>query len=156
MLTHYIFTILISLSPIGEARSGIPYGVFVGHMPLAVAFTVGLGANLLIFPIFFNLINFLNKKFWASRKYRQWAVNVTRKAKKGTQKVIDKYGFIGLFVFVMIPAPFTGAYMGTIAAYLFRFEQRKAFWAVSLGVICSSLIVAAVIFFGDKAVSAIN
>lgn len=148
MLTHYIFTILISLSPIGEARSGIPYGVFVGGIPLGIAFTIGLGANLLIFPIFYNLINFFNTKFWSSRKYRQWAVNLTRKARKSTEKVIEKYGFLGLMVFVMIPAPFTGAYIGTIAAYLFRFEQRKAFWAVSLGVILSSVIVATLIFFG--------
>jgi len=136
------------MSPIGEARSGIPYGVFVGEIPLGIAFAIGLGSNLLIFPIFYNLINFFNKKFWSSRKYRQWAVNLTRKARKSTEKVIDKYGFFGLLVFVMIPAPFTGAYIGTIAAYLFRFEQRKAFLAVSLGVILSSIIVTALIFFG--------
>ncbi len=139
------------MSPLGEARVGIPYGVIRG-IPVPVAFIIGLGANLLIFPIFYNLITFLNKKFWPSRAYRQRAVNMTRKAKKGTEKIIQKYGFIGLMVFVMIPLPFTGAYMGTISAYLFRFEQRKAFLAVSLGVTISCVIVFILTYLGDKAI----
>lgn len=148
----YLITILLSLSPLGEARSGIPYGVVSG-IPVPIAFALGLGANLLIFPIFYNLIDFLNKKFWSSRAYRKKAVSLTRKAKKNTEKVIEKYGFFGLMVFVMIPLPFTGAYMGTISAYLFRFDQKKAFYAVSLGVIISSVIVGLLMFLGDKAVN---
>ena len=95
----------------------------------------------------------LNKKFWSSRAYRKKAVSLTRKAKKNTEKVIEKYGFLGLMVFVMIPLPFTGAYMGTISAYLFRFEQKKAFYAVSLGVTISCVIVGILMYLGDKAVN---
>lgn len=151
MLNDYLVTILISISPFGEARLGIPYGVIQG-IPVPIAFVVGLCSNLLVFPIFYNLINFLNKKFWPSRSYRQRAVNMTRRAKKGTEKVVNKYGFIGLMLFVMIPLPFTGAYMGTISAYLFRFNQRKAFLAVSLGVTISCVIVFVLTYLGDKAI----
>lgn len=149
---EYLITILLSLSPLGEARAGIPYGVVSG-ISVPVAFFIGLGANLLIFPVFYNLIDFLNKKFWSSRAYRKKAVSLTRKAKKNTEKVIEKYGFLGLMVFVMIPLPFTGAYMGTISAYLFRFEQKKAFYAVSLGVTISCVIVGILMYLGDKAVN---
>lgn len=147
----YLITILLSLSPFGEARLGIPYGVIKG-IPLPVAFTIGLAANLAIFPVFYNLINFLNRKFWSSRAYRRRAVSLSRKARKGTEKVIKKYGFFGLMIFVMIPLPFTGAYMGTVSAFLFQFEQKKALLAVSLGVTISSIIVATLTFLGDKAI----
>lgn len=150
MLSDYLVTILWSISPLGEARVGIPVGVANG-LSLPLAFIIGLGSNLLVFPVFYNLIDFFNKQFWSSRSYRQRVVNMTRRAKKGTEKVVQKYGFIGLMLFVMIPLPFTGAYMGTISAYLFRFEQRKAFLAVSLGVTISCVIVLIVTYLGVKA-----
>lgn len=151
MFSDYLITVLWSISPLGEARVGIPVGVKLG-LSLPLAFTIGLVSNLLVFPVFYNLISFFNKKFWPSRAYRKRAVNMTRRAKKGTEKVVQKYGFIGLMLFVMIPLPFTGAYMGTISAYLFRFDQKKAFLAVSLGVTISCVIIFLILFFGEKAI----
>lgn len=151
MFLAIIITILWSLSPIGEARVGIPYAV-ANDIPILWAFLIGWLANLLVFPLFYNLINFINKLFWQSRGYRKRAVNMTRKAKKGTQKYVEKYGFFGLMVFVMIPLPFTGAYMGTISAYVFRIDKTKAFCAVSLGVTISCIIVTVLSFAVDKAV----
>ncbi len=52
-------------------------------------------------------------------------------------------------VFVMIPLPGTGAYLGTIAAAIFKIENRKAFWAVSLGVIIACVIMTFVAHWGN-------
>jgi len=151
MILAIIFTILWSISPIGEARVGIPFAV-ANDIPIFWAFLLGLISNLLVFPLFYNLINFINRLFWKSRRYRQGAVNMTRKAKAGTKKYVEKYGFLGLMVFVMIPLPFTGAYMGTISAYVLRIDKLKAFWAVSIGVTISCIIVAVISFGVDKVV----
>ena len=56
---------------------------------------------------------------------------------------MEKYGFWGLMVFVMIPLPGTGAYLGTIASYAFNIDKQKAFLAISLGVIGSGIILQA-------------
>jgi uncharacterized membrane protein len=151
MILAIIFTILWSISPIGEARVGIPFAV-ANDIPIILAFLIGWISNLLVFPLFYSLISFINRLFWQSRGYRQRAVNMTRKAKMGTEKYVKKYGFFGLMFFVMIPLPFTGAYMGTISAYVFRINKIKAFWAVSLGVTISCIIVAAISFGFDKIV----
>ena len=38
-------------------------------------------------------------------------------------------------IFVMIPLPFTGAYIGTIAAYIFKINYKKALLAINIGVL---------------------
>ncbi|MBT3571211.1 MAG: ligand-binding protein SH3, partial [Flavobacteriales bacterium] len=47
MLQDILFTFLISFSPFGEARAGIPYGELNG-LPIMLVFIVGLVANLLV------------------------------------------------------------------------------------------------------------
>ncbi|HIB85266.1 MAG TPA: ligand-binding protein SH3, partial [Chromatiaceae bacterium] len=63
---------------------------------------------------------------------------------------IDKYGFWGLMVFVMIPLPVTGAYTGSFAAWIFGVKRRKAFLAVSLGVLIAGVIVTTVVLTGSQ------
>jgi uncharacterized membrane protein len=46
----------------------------------------------------------------------------------------------------MIPLPVTGAYIGTIAAYIFDIEYKKSFIAISSGITISSILVATFMF----------
>lgn len=142
MIADLIQTFLLSISPFGEARIGIPFGIVKGLHPLLV-FAVGLGANLLIYPIFKYLLDNFDTKLWRFRTYKKQSVKFARKAQNGVGKSIKKYGFWGLMVFVMIPLPVTGAYMGTIAAHVFKIKRRKAFLAISLGVTISCTLMAA-------------
>lgn len=148
MLETLIYTFLLSISPFGEARAGIPYAV-LNDLPLAWAFTVGLIANLLIFPILSWLIDTFSLKLWPNRTYRKSVVSLSRRAKKGVGNEVQKYGFWGLMIFVMIPLPGTGAYMGTIAAYVFKIGRGSAFLAISIGVVISCILMAAGSYFGN-------
>ncbi|MEX2336534.1 MAG: small multi-drug export protein [Fulvivirga sp.] len=146
MTNLIIFTFLLSISPLGEARAGIPYGIINGLHPVA-AFLIGLAANLLVFPLLMFLIDTFNKKLWRFRLYKKPAIKLIRRAKKGAGNNIQKYGFWGLMFFVMIPLPFTGAYMGTVAAYIFNIERKRAFLAVSIGVTIYCIVIAAGMHF---------
>ncbi|MDO6391773.1 small multi-drug export protein [Pontibacter sp. BT731] len=148
MIEILIYTFLLSISPFGEARAGIPYAV-LNDMPVFWAFVVGLVGNLLIFPLLAWLIESFSKKLWPNRIYKKGVIKLGRRAKKGVGADIQKYGFWGLMVFVMIPLPGTGAYMGTIAAYVLKIERYKAFMAVSIGVIISCLIMAGGSYLGN-------
>ena len=147
MLKDLISTFLISISPLGEARVGIPYGV-LNDVPVLTAFIIGWIGNLLVFPFFFKLIDFSNRLFWHNRWYRKAAVYLSKRAKRKTRSNIEKYGFWGLMVFVMIPLPVTGSYMGTLAAYIFRMDYKKSLMAVSTGVTISCIIIALGIALG--------
>ncbi|WP_192823693.1 small multi-drug export protein [Rufibacter sp. LB8] len=148
MLDVLIYTFLLSISPLGEARAGIPYAV-LNDIPIFWAFLVGLLGNLLIFPLIMWLIDTFSQKLWPNRRYRKGVVHFSRRAKKGVGGSVEKYGFWGLMVFVMIPLPGTGAYMGAIAAYVLKIERRKAFLATSLGVLVSCVIMAVGSYYGN-------
>ena len=133
MIQDILITFFISLSPLGEARAGIPYGELNG-LPIAVALLVGLAANLLVFPLFYRCINLFNKYLLQNKWYKKSAIRLSLRARGKTKNFIKKYGVWGLMVFVMIPLPFTGAYIGTIAAYIFKIDYKKSFFSISLGV----------------------
>ena len=145
MFPDILFTFLISLSPFGEARAGIPYGELNG-LPILLVFVIGLAANLLIFPLFYRAIEFSKKYFSKNEFYKKSVIYLSSRAKSRTKTMIKKYGVWGLMVFVMIPLPVTGAYTGTIAAYLFRISYKKSLIAISIGVTISSIMVTSFMF----------
>jgi uncharacterized membrane protein len=145
MFPDILFTFLISLSPFGEARAGIPYGELNG-LPILLVFVIGLAANLLIFPLFYRSIEFSKKYFSKNEFYKKSVIYLSSRAKSRTKTMIKKYGVWGLMVFVMIPLPVTGAYTGTIAAYLFRISYKKSLIAISIGVTISSIMVTSFMF----------
>ncbi|MDA7729046.1 small multi-drug export protein [Flavobacteriales bacterium] len=141
MLQDILFTFLISFSPFGEARAGIPYGELNG-LPIMLVFIVGLVANLLVFPIFYKAIELANKHLWKNPLYKKMALFLALRARTKTKEVIKKYGVWGLMLFVMIPLPVTGAYIGTIAAFIFGISYQKSLIAISSGITISSIMVA--------------
>ena len=63
---------------------------------------------------------------------------------------IGKYGWIGLFLFVMAPLPFTGPVMGSIIGYLLGMVLWKNFSAVFLGTLSAIILWVACFEFLDK------
>jgi len=145
MFQDILFTFLISFSPFGEARAGIPYGELVG-LPILWVFVIGLTANLLVFPVFYKVIELANKNLWKNPLYKRTAIYLSSRARTKTKTIIKKYGVWGLMVFVMIPLPVTGAYIGTIAAYIFGISYRKSLIAISSGITISSIMVTAFMY----------
>jgi uncharacterized membrane protein len=146
MFQDILFTFLISFSPFGEARAGIPYGELVG-LPILWVFFIGLTANLLVFPVFYKVIELANKHLWKNPLYKRTAIYLSSRARTKTKTIIKKYGVWGLMVFVMIPLPVTGAYIGTIAAYIFGISYKKSLIAISSGITISSTMVALFMHF---------
>tara|TARA_B110001469_G_scaffold52889_1_gene51123 strand:+ start:355 stop:798 length:444 start_codon:yes stop_codon:yes gene_type:complete len=146
MFQDILFTFLISFSPFGEARAGIPYGELVG-LPILWVFVIGLTANLLVFPVFYKVIELANKNLWKNPLYKRTAIYLSSRARTKTKTIIKKYGVWGLMVFVMIPLPVTGAYIGTIASYIFGISYRKSLIAISSGITISSTMVALFMYF---------
>jgi uncharacterized membrane protein len=142
---------LWSLSPFGEAKVGIPYGIMQGHNGYLV-FLLCFAANLMVFPIMMFFLEKIHRYLVRWRFYKKSAVFIARRAKNGSGRNIQRFGFLGLVLFVMVPLPGTGVYAGSIAAYLFKIEKQKAFWANTIGIFFSSLIVLVITLASTKGI----
>ena len=140
MIEDVVVSGLWSISPLGEAKVGIPYGIAKGGN-IYIIFLVCFLANVLVFPLMLFFLNTVNTQLLKWRFYKEYAIKFAQKAKKGTEDKVKKYGFWGLMFFVMLPVPGTGVYAGTIAAFILKVEKNKAFWANCIGIFISSVIV---------------
>ena len=150
-MNNIIFwSIFLSILPIAELRGGIPYALANDLDPI-LTFFICVGANILVFPIVFFFLEFLHPLFLKIDLYKRLFDKFIIKTREKVGNKIEKYGFWGLMIFVMIPLPVTGAYSGSFAAWLFNIPKKKAFLAVSLGVIMAGIIVTTIVLTGIEA-----
>jgi uncharacterized membrane protein len=129
--------LLLTASPISELRGGIPLGISLGLDPWFTFFVAIVVNALIFFPVFFILRLFYDKLLFRVPLFGRYLDGLRRRGKPK----VDKYGFWGLFLFVAVPLPLTGAYTGTILAWLLGMNWKKAFPAVGLGVLVAGAIV---------------
>lgn len=137
---------IVGALPVSELRGAIPLALSFG-MPLLKAFWLSfLGNILIIVPALFLFAPISNRlrKFKACSRFFDW---VFERTKRNADKV-QKYEALGLFLFVAIPLPMTGAWSGVIAASLFKIKFRYAFIAIFTGVICAGIIVSTLCSLG--------
>lgn len=133
-LPPYLKYVVLTVLPWVELRGSIPLAIQQGerlYLPLIL-----LSNCLVFFPTYFILewvYEIIPEGSWLHRKLE----SVREKA----HPLVEKYGVIGLAVFVAIPLPGTGAYSGSCAAWLLDMEWHKAFFSVALGVLGAFLIV---------------
>jgi uncharacterized membrane protein len=143
-------TILLSILPVTELRGGIPYAIANDINPF-LAYIICVGVNILALPIVFLFLEFLHPLLLKIDIYQTLFNKFVVKTRKKIGIKIQKYGFWGLMIFVMIPLPVTGAYTGSFAAWLFNISKKKAFISVSLGLIISGIIVTIISLSGKEA-----
>ncbi|MDR1797476.1 MAG: small multi-drug export protein [Clostridiales Family XIII bacterium] len=135
----------ISMFPIAELRGGLIYSAIVG-IPLIKAFPICFAGNIL--PIPFILL-FLRQIFRWLEKFR-WTAKIVRKleekARRGGEKV-KKYELLGLFAFVAIPAPGTGAWTGALIAVILDMQIKRALPIIALGILTAGVIMSVITYF---------
>lgn len=132
--------LLMSMLPIVELRGAIPFAVSVHGMSYAQAYLIAVLGNLVpILPLLLVLgpvERFLGR--WRPlRRFFDWVF--ARSRRKG--KLIERFEFLGLLLFVGIPLPVTGAWTGAAAAYVFGLPLRRSIPAILLGVMLAGLVV---------------
>lgn len=125
-------TFLVS---IWDARVGMPLGVVLG-LQVWEAFLFGVAGGLAVAP-FLLLFRHLLKFFtWLTPRFTNWLFKMNAKNRKN----IEKYGYWGLFIFVAIPLPGTGAWAGALIAGFLQMGILKSFLAILIGISFSGLI----------------
>lgn len=139
-LTPHLIIFITSMMPFAELRVAILMGLLY-NLPLWQVFSISVLGNILPVPfiiLFFSYIEIL------LRRYKRWDRVLTRlfdRTRRRANPKIQKYKTLGLIAFVAIPSPFTGAWTGSLIAYLFGLKLTKAILTISIGVIIAGLLV---------------
>ena len=139
--------VIISALPVVELRLALPIAINVFHMAWYKAYCLAVIGNLLPVPILLLFLDSLAKlvgRAEMGRRVVNWVFERTRRQGKR----IERYEKIGLTLFVAIPLPVTGAWTGSIAAFLLGLKFRYAFLSILVGVIIAGAIVTSLCLLG--------
>lgn len=138
-----LIVFIISMIPILELRGSLIAAGFL-KMKFLSTYILAVIGNML--PIPFILI-FIDKIFlWLKKTPLKKAVIKLENRAVSKSDIIKKYGKFGLFLFVAIPIPGTGAWTGSLVAVMLRMKFKDAILPIFLGVLTAGLIMSLISF----------
>jgi uncharacterized membrane protein len=141
MLPEEILVMLIAAMPVSELRGAIPFAQGVLGMPSETAFLWAVLGNILPAVLLLKYLGlfseFLSRNCARCRGFFNWLFARTRRK----SEPIQRYGYLGLLLIVAIPLPATGAWTGSIAAWLLGLPIGKSLAAVIGGILIAGVLV---------------
>lgn len=140
LLVKYLTVFFVSMVPLIELRGAVPYGTTLG-LPWHWTLIVSIIGNCVPIPFILMFVKAILEWMRGCRikffnKVSNW---LYAKADKNRPK-IEKYAAWGLFLFVAIPLPGTGAWTGALVASVFDMKKLPASLSIFGGVVGAGLI----------------
>lgn len=129
---------VLSMLPVIELRGGLIAAALL-NLDGVLSFILCYIFNLLPIPFILLLIEWIFKLFRKSKLLGKIVTKMEQKVEKNRGQ-IDKYGYFGLFLFVAIPLPGTGAWTGALIAALLNMNKKKSFLTIAVGVLVAGII----------------
>jgi len=142
-MSSEIIILLTSMLPITELRATIPLALIVYEMPVWSAFLLAILGNLVPVILIIWFLNLLINKFlihqiYIFNRFFSWLFERTQRK---YSKKFERWRDLALVILVAIPLPFTGAWTGALAAFVFGIPIKRAFPLIALGVLIAGIIV---------------
>jgi len=154
-LGKVFWIITLSLAPVSEVRGSIPYVAIVSNgdsYSMLYGSLIAIVANMMVPLIAFPLLDLLDALIarpwipvFVKRLYRYLRSLGERRALK-----VKKGSYIALAVFVAVPLPVTGAWTGSLVAYVLGLDRRRSILAIDAGVLAASIIVLSATLIGAE------
>ena len=138
----------VAFLPAVEVRGAIPlaYALLKGCGNLLwVGVAVAVASNALVAPAALHILSRIESwllrrsgGFWG--RVRNAYLRVVERASR-RKDVVERWGAIGLAVFVAIPVPGSGAWTGALIAHVLRMGRGRALASIIAGVAAASLAV---------------
>lgn len=137
--TPYLIVFIISMIPILELRGGILAASSMLCLNPIKSFIVCILGNIVPIPF---ILWFITPIFDRLKKHKSLNKVVTKLENKANKKKdqIEKLKYVGLFFFVGIPLPGTGAWTGCLIASLLGMDKKKSLISAILGVLLAGTI----------------
>ncbi|MDD5043097.1 MAG: small multi-drug export protein [Patescibacteria group bacterium] len=134
--------LILAMFPLTELRASIPLGLTIFHLNVFSTFIFSVIGDIIPMLVIIYLLEpaslWLSKKWRLAEKFFNWLFARTRRKFTGNYQ---KYGEIGLMIFVAIPLPLTGSWTGAVAAFLFGIPKKRAIIFISAGVVLAGIAV---------------
>ncbi len=152
-MPHAPATVLLSALPVTELRLALPVAITVwGIEPMTALLLALLGNALPFLPIFYGFMAF---RRFAERRMPvlvTWLDRLLAKAHRKAGANFAKYGVLGLAIFVAVPLPGTGVWMGTLAGVALKLSLKQTAAGVLGGLVVMGLIVLVLTLSGQAVV----
>ncbi len=139
-MINYLRLLLITLIPEIELRGAVPVAIASGY-PLMPSLLFILLVNILSIPFIFIGLNAFFSHLSKSSKLSHHL----EKVRKANKEKIEKYGLIGLALFVAVPLPGSGVYAGAILAWALgmnkKYTYTQLFLSLTAGVLIAAILV---------------
>lgn len=130
-------TFLVAMTPVLEQRVALPMAIIGFGMPAWEALLITLAGNLL--PVTALLYFADNFHRWVQKNSgtffgKAWVKNLSYAQEKFAQ--YEKYGLLGLALFIALPIPGSGIFTGTMIAFLMGVPFKHSLpyiWAAVIG-----------------------
>ena len=143
LIKSILILIAVTLIPTLELRASIPWGIFLlaDKLTWPVVAVVCIIANIILGWIVFAV---MGPVFEILRKWGWFEKNIWPILEKTQHKIhpyVEKYGELGVAVFIGIPLPMSGVYTGAFGAYLLGVDKKKFAVANVIGVLIAAAAV---------------
>jgi len=138
IFTRELQVMLMAMTPIVELRGAIPYGAILGLDTLKT-FAFAVIGNCLPVPFVIWLARPVVAYLKKTKLLGWFARWMERKTEKNKEKIMRRSA-LGLFLFVAIPLPGTGAWTGALCAALLDMRFRFALPSILSGVLAAGAI----------------
>ena len=140
-ISSEIIAFIVSTLPILELRGGLIAAKLM-DINFIKAFIICYIGNMLPMPF---ILLFIRKIFDFLKKYEKTNRLINKLEVRSLRKAdnVKKYRLWGLFIFVAIPLPGTGAWTGALIADLFDIRIKHSLPVIAAGVLVAGLIVSA-------------
>ena len=133
-----ILIFLFSASPFLESRGGL-LAASILHMDPVESFIICMLGNILPLPLILLLFDKVLDWLRKGKRLNKIAKRIDKKVEKN-RPTVEKYGYLGLILFVAIPMPGTGGWTGCLVASALKLDKKKSFGYISLGILLASII----------------
>ncbi len=128
---------VFSVVPWVELRLAIPFGITKGLHPV-VAFLAAVTASWAVIVPMFVLLDLTYVRWLSRQPLIRHAVETVRAGGRG---YVERWGVLGVGIYVSLPIPGPGVYSGAVLAWLFGLPRRQAILALAMGVLVSAFLV---------------
>jgi uncharacterized membrane protein len=136
-------TAFLASLPLVEQRLAIPMGHLSFDLPILLAATVGIVANIVSVGIVLWLLPIITKYCEKHHPpFHRFLQKIYTKTRTKHSHKLQLWGEIFLIFFVAVPLPGSGGWSGSLIAFLFGIPYRRAMKLISIGLIIGGILVA--------------